>query len=149
MDIRVYFPYNETEIKQLYASVGWTAYTERLSLLIEGFARSLLVLAAYENDELLGIVRAVGDGSTILYIQDLLVFPAHQRKGVGSALLQAALRQYPHIRQTVLITDDTEKTAAFYSANGFSALSAFGCFGFMKIQTHGGTNGTAIDTDRT
>lgn len=28
MDIRAYTKYNETEILDLYASVGWTAYTD-------------------------------------------------------------------------------------------------------------------------
>ena len=34
----------------------------------------LLVLGAYEQDELLGIIRVVGDGATIIFIQDILIF---------------------------------------------------------------------------
>ena len=47
MDIREYKTYDETEILGLYASVGWTAYTEQPESLRRGFEASLLVLAAY------------------------------------------------------------------------------------------------------
>ena len=90
------------------------------------------MLAAYEGDELLGVVRTVGDGFTVVFVQDLLVDPAYQGKGVGSALLTAVLERFPHVRQIELVTDDTERTVAFYRAMGFSKLSEIGCCGFMK-----------------
>ncbi len=132
MIIKEYTAYREDEILKLYASVGWTAYTEEPDTLKNGFAHSLLVLAAYEGDELLGVVRTVGDGFTVVFVQDLLVDPAYQGKGVGSALLTAVLERFPHVRQIELVTDDTERTVAFYRAMGFSKLSEIGCCGFMK-----------------
>ena len=132
MIIKEYTTYREDEILKLYASVGWTAYTKDPEALKNGFAHSLLVLAAYEDDALLGIVRAVGDGYTIVFIQDLLVDPAYQRKGVGSTLLKAVLERFPHVRQIELVTDDTERTIAFYRSMGFKELSEIGCSGFMK-----------------
>ncbi len=132
MIIKEYTNYRADEIVKLYASVGWTAYTKDPETLKNGFAHSLLVLAAYEDDALLGIVRAVGDGYTIVFIQDLLVSPEHQQKGVGSALLTAVLERFPHVRQIELVTDDTERTVAFYRSMGFRALSEIGCCGFMK-----------------
>lgn len=133
MEIREYQHYNEAEVLSLYASVGWTAYTDHRSALRKGFENSLLTLAAYEGDQLLGIIRAVGDGYTIVFVQDILVFPEHQRKGVGSALLQAVLDRYRHVRQIELATDNTEKTVAFYHAMGFREMSEIGCCGFMKV----------------
>ena len=130
--IREYSAYNEEEILSLYTSVGWTAYTDHPETLKNGFAKSLLVLAAYEGDNLLGILRAVGDGHTIVFIQDILVFPKHQRRGVGSTLIQAALARFPHVRQIELATDNTPKTVAFYKSQGFKELSELGCCGFMK-----------------
>ena len=134
MEIKEYKDYKEDEIYQLYKEVGWTAYTKNMSLLKEGFKNSLLVLAAYENDEFLGIVRVVGDGFTIIFIQDILVFPQVQRKGVGTALLKAVLDRYPNVRQIILATDNTPKTVAFYKSLGFSEFSEINCCGFMKHQ---------------
>ncbi len=132
MEIRDYTDFRKDEILRLYSEVGWTAYTENMAALEEGYKNSLLVLAAYEGDELLGIIRAVGDGCTIVFVQDILVFPGHQRRGVGTALLEAVLKRYPDVRQVELVTDNTPKTVAFYKSLGFSELSEIGCCGFMR-----------------
>lgn len=133
MEIREYRKYYEEEILRLYAGVGWTAYTEQPEALRRGFDSSLLMLAAYEGAELLGLIRVVGDGQTIVFVQDLLVFPEYQRKGVGSALLRAVLKRYENVRQIELATDDTPKTKAFYRSMGFRELSEIGCCGFMRV----------------
>ena len=132
MEIREYKTYNESEILRLYASVGWTAYTDQPEVLRKGFENSMLTLAAYESDQLLGIIRAVGDGHTIVFVQDVLVFPEQQRKGIGSALLQAILDRYSHVRQIELATDNTPNTIAFYKSMGFREMLEIGCCGFMK-----------------
>ena len=133
MEIREYTTYNETEILELYASVGWTAYTKNPDVLRKGFENSMLTLAVYDGEELMGIIRTVGDGYTVVFVQDILVFPEHQRKGVGSALLQAVLDRYSHVRQIELATDNTEETVAFYRSMGFKEMSEIGCCGFMKV----------------
>lgn len=132
MEIKEYTKYNGDEIQELYSQVGWTSYTENLKVLEQGYQHSLLVLAAYENDELLGIVRVVGDGFTVILIQDILVYPKYQRQGVGTALLKAVLDQYSDVRQVQLVTDDTPKTVAFYQSLGFLDFSEIGCRGFMR-----------------
>lgn len=133
MEIKKYEFYNESEIIDLYSSVGWTAYTDNPEALKKGFENSLLILAAYENENLMGIIRVVGDGYTIIFIQDILVFPNHQRKGIGTALIQAVLQRYSHVRQIQLATDNTPKTIAFYKSKGFKEISEIGCCAFMKI----------------
>lgn len=132
MEIRAYTAYNEAEILPLYAQVGWTAYTQDPSALEQGFRHSLLVLAAYEQDALLGLIRVVGDGASVVLVQDLLVYPDRQRQGVGTALLKAVLERFSAVRQIQLVTDDTPKTIAFYRSLGFSDLASLGCRGFMK-----------------
>ncbi len=132
MKITEYKDFNEEEIYRLYSEAGWTAYTENMTALRNGFQNSLSVLAAYEGQELLGIVRAVGDGFTIVFIQDVLVFPEKRRQGVGTALVKAVLDRYPGVRQIELTSDDTPEAAAFYGAMGFSDFLEIGCRGFMK-----------------
>ena len=133
MEIREYTEFESEEIRHLYSEVGWTAYTENMPALEQGYKNSLLVLAAYENDELLGIIRAVGDGFTIVFVQDILVYPEKQRQGIGTALLKAVLDKYPNVRQIELATDNTPKTVAFYKSLGFSEFSEIGCCGFIRM----------------
>ena len=123
MDIREYREYKAEDVLRLYASVGWTAYTDDPAALERGFRHSLLVLA--------GLNRAVGDGATIVFIQDILVAPERQRRGIGTALLRAVLERFNGVRQIELTTDDTPETAAFYRSLGFADFAGLGCRGFM------------------
>ena len=43
------------------------------------------------------------------------------------------ISRYPNVRQIELVTDNTEKTIAFYRSAGFRELSEIGCCGFMKV----------------
>lgn len=129
-------PYTNTDIdslETLYRSVGWISYLRRPNLLKEAFAHSLKVLAAYEDEQLVGLIRAVGDGVSILYIQDLLVHPGHQRKGIGTRLLSEMLDSFPDVNQTVLITDDADETVSFYEAAGFRKVQQVGCCSFIRL----------------
>lgn len=133
MVIKPYTHYNECEILSLYQSVGWSNYYEHPEMLKNAYAGSRCILAAYEDEKLVGIVRAVGDGSSILFIQDILVCPVYQRRGIGTALMQALLERYSHVYQIELATDNTEKTIAFYKSLGFHPLHEIGCCGFTKM----------------
>ena len=132
MDIRTYDRYDEAEVLSLYESVGWVAYTREPQTLRAGFERSLFILAAYEEDQLVGLLRAVGDGQTVVLLQDILVRPDHQRHGVGTALVRAALDRFVGVRQVQLVTDDRAETRAFYESLGFKSLDQLGCKGFMR-----------------
>ena len=132
MQIIPYENYNEAEILALYGAVGWVAYTKDPAALRAGFENSLLTFAAYEGESLIGIIRTVGDGATIVYIQDILVHPDYQGRGVGTELLSAILDRFRAVRQVVLMTDDTEKTVAFYKKAGLTPADEYGCRAFMK-----------------
>ena len=133
MTIKEYDHFQLDEIVNLYESVGWTSYLERVDTLREAYANSLCVLGAYDSENLVGILRAVGDGKTIVFIQDILVLPEYQRQGIGSKLLQAVMERYQDVYQMELLTDDTEKTKAFYRSAGFTASDDLGCLAFIKM----------------
>ena len=133
MKIREYTNYNEDEILRLYTAVGWTAYTENMPALHEGFKNSMLTLAAYEGDELLGIIRTVGDEATIVFIQDIIVLPEYRRRGIGTRLIKAIMERYNDVYQMELLTDNTEKTKAFYCSVGLIPSDAVGCIAFIRM----------------
>jgi GNAT superfamily N-acetyltransferase len=108
------------ELVDLYASVGWSAYTDDRDRLVAGVDASPFVATVRDGDLLVGLARAVSDDATIAYLQDLLVRPSHQRRGVGRALVGAFLDRYAHVRQRVLLTDDDATQHAFYRAVGMT-----------------------------
>lgn len=107
------------EVLALYGAVGWTAYTNDDATLRAALAGSSLVVAARRDGRLVGLARAISDGATICYVQDLLVHPDARRSGVGRALMLAVLERYAGLRQKVLLTDDERGQRAFYEALGF------------------------------
>ena len=110
------------ELVDLYESVGWTTYTRDPDRLHLAVARSLRVVCARDGEKLVGLARVVGDGLTIVYLQDILVVPSHQRQGIGAALMVEALRPFEDVRQQVLLTDDEPRQREFYEAMGFSEI---------------------------
>ena len=130
--IREYIRYNQEEILRLYEKAGWTNYTSNPEMLKNAYANSLKIYAAYDGEMLIGIIRAVGDGFSILYIQDILILPKYQRQGVGTALMEVLLETYKHVYQKVLLTDNSEKTIAFYKSVGFEMDTETGRRAFWR-----------------
>ncbi len=128
--IKEYKDYNETEILNLYKSVGWVNYFNNPDMLKNAYSNSLKILGAYENEKLLGIIRVVGDGHSVVFIQDILVYPEYQRRGIGTALLQQILAEYKHVYQKHLLTENTEKTIQFYKSLGFTMDTDMECRAF-------------------
>ena len=93
------------------------------------------MLGAHDGDRLVGLIRAVGDGETFLFIQDLLVLPSYQRQGIGRQLVNALVDQFPQVRQRVLLTDDQPQTRAFYENIGFVQSSKVGVIAFYQDLT--------------
>lgn len=111
-------PKREAVLK-LYRDAGWTNYTRNPEKLMQAIGASHTLLTAHADEELVGLLRTVGDGTTICYIQDIIVHTTHRRHGIGRELLQRALELHADVRQVVLLTDDTETSRAFYRACGF------------------------------
>lgn len=123
---------NQADVLALYQAVGWNMYTRDPKKLERAIAQSLSVLGAYDGDQIVGLIRAVGDGETILFIQDLLVLPSYQRQGIGQQLVDALVDQFPQVRQRVLLTDDQPQTRAFYENIGFVQSNKVGVIAFYQ-----------------
>ena len=124
--LKEYAVYKEAEILGLYTSLGWTNYTDNPEMLRNAYLNSLNIYGAYVDDKLIGVIRVVGDGYSVIFIQDLLVHPDFQRNGIGTLLLKRMLKEMH------LITEDSEKTISFYKSLGFSDNSDVNCKAFSK-----------------
>ena len=131
--IKEYREYKSEEILHLYEQVGWTNYTTNPEMLENAYRNSLKIFAAYEGEKLLGIIRAVGDGFSIIYIQDILILPEYQRQGIGTALMKTMLDTYKHVYQKALMTDNAEKNIRFYKSVGLEMDTDIECRAFMKV----------------
>jgi ribosomal protein S18 acetylase RimI-like enzyme len=125
---------NFVEVIKLYENTGWTNYTNEPEILKNAISNSLFTLTAWKNDEMVGFIRAVGDGLTILYLQDIIVKDTFQCQGIGSELIKQTLENYKNVRQILLITDIEDKTISFYSKNGFKRTTDLNIAAFIKLK---------------
>ena len=120
------------DVLPLYEAVGWTNYTTKPEMLEVAYKNSLHIIGAFNDDEkLIGVLRGVGDGASILFIQDILVYPEYQHQGIGTKLLQQTLEKYKNVYQIQLATDNSTKTVSFYESNGFTSLTSLNCVSFI------------------
>ena len=120
------------DVLPLYEAVEWTNYTQHPTMLKVAYENSLHMFGAFnEEGKLVGVLRAVGDGASILFIQDILVYPEYQHQGIGTKLLQQTLEKYKNVYQIQLATDDSKKTISFYESNGFTSLTSLNCVSFI------------------
>lgn len=73
-----------------------------------------LNITAYDGNMLVGCLRILTDGYFFGTITELLVLPAHQRRGIGSELLRLAKEHTP----TMLYFGAQPSAEAFYQKNG-------------------------------
>lgn len=120
----------------LYSDAGWTAYTSERETLERAIDNSLFVLTAWSGDQLVGLLRAVGDGETIIYVQDILVLESFRRQGIGRELLTQTLERFKNVRQIILMTDKTNETILFYESCGLTRTENLQLQTFIKQKSH-------------
>ena len=121
------------DVLHLYQAVGWTNYTNQPEMLEKSLAHSLAIYVARDGEEIVGLVRLVGDGFSSVFVQDLIVLPSYQRQGIGSNLMKEALADYKDAYQIQLATEQTEKNLGFYRSLGFETLSTYDCTGMIWV----------------
>ena len=121
------------DVLHLYQAVGWTNYTNQPQMLAQALTHSLSIYLARDGEEIVGLVRLIGDGFSSVFVQDLIVLPTYQRQGIGSTLMKQALSDYKDTYQIQLATEESEKTLGFYRSLGFETLSSFQCTGMILV----------------
>ena len=117
------YRYNEKvsvrALADLREAVGWNRMEKEYG---DAAFASFYHIAVYENELLIGYIDCVSNGVTDAYIQDLMVHPGYQGRGIGTALMQkmiACLKE-KHIYMISVIFEESLKT--FYEKFGFFCM---------------------------
>lgn len=107
------------EYLTLRRAVGWEPLPEEMAR--QGLAGSLWCVVAELAGTIVGIARIVGDGAVYFYLQDVIVLPEHQGRGIGGRLMEAALTWLKeHCSAGALVGLMAAQGAApFYARYGF------------------------------
>ncbi|HXH31268.1 MAG TPA: GNAT family N-acetyltransferase [Bacteriovoracaceae bacterium] len=112
-------------IAQVYRAVGWFRYADDEASLKKAFTNSSYVLLALESNTVVGVLRSISDEVSVHYLQDILVKPGHQRRGIGRELLGRALKRFEHVRSHLLLTDSEDRQLDFYHSAGFENVRTY------------------------
>lgn len=70
-------------------TIGWGNTT--IPQAEKAVKNSIFHLGAFEGDKIIGIGRLVGDGALTWYIEDLIVIPDYQKRGIGTLIMEQLL----------------------------------------------------------
>jgi len=77
------------DYQKLRSAVSWgNMNSEAVAV---GLAHSLYTVYVLCNGTMVGFGRVVGDAATAFYLQDIIVRPDHQGRGVGKMIMDAAM----------------------------------------------------------
>ena len=111
---------NETvsvnDLADLRESVGWSRMDKEYK---NPLLTSYYHIAVYKNEALIGYIDCVSNGVTDAYIQDLMVHPDYQGRGVGTDLMKKMIDylKEKHIYMISVVFE--EKLKPFYEKFGF------------------------------
>jgi ribosomal protein S18 acetylase RimI-like enzyme len=122
MQVRAIQPHELEPARQLLLGAGWERQVTTPEEFASLVAQSQLSLVAVRDGEVVGYLRALTDGLTNGYISMVVVHPAHQRRGIGRALVAAAMGNNEQMTW-VLRAGRSDGVATFYEKLGFSRSS--------------------------
>ncbi len=139
VDIRIITRVDRDSVKKLYRQAGWWEDSDQTpdgSAWIDSMVKgSFCFVGAFVGMELIGMGRAVSDGASDAYIQDVTVRRELRGRGIGARIIRA-ISEYLVSRGIGWIGLVAEPgTEAFYRRLGFEVLEGFSPMRLKKGRT--------------
>ncbi len=129
------------EILALYEAAGWWEGGDPAEIrgIVQG---SLVFVVAVENGRIVGMGRALSDGVSDAWIQDVAVLPSHRRRGIGAAVVQRVTEACLARGVTWVGLVAETGTEHFYGAIGYGRMTGTPMrYGIEDEPGTGGRNG--------
>ena len=107
------------DLADLRESVGWNRLENEYG---NPVMTSFFHIAAYEGNRMVGYIDCVSNGVTDAYIQDLMVHPAYQGRGIGTELMNKMISHLKDKRIYMISVVYEENLKPFYERFGFSNM---------------------------
>ena len=129
IEIKVIAAADRNAVKKLYQEAGWWQQEDESAghcAWIDALVKNSFCFAgAFSGGELIGMGRAVSDGVSDAYIQDVVVLKKFRRAGIGNRIIQKLIGflQERHIGWIGLIAEPG--TQPFYRELGFMPMEGY------------------------
>ena len=109
------------EYESIVASVGFRTH-DRAAVEI-ALANTVFAVCAVDDQEIVGVGRIVGDGAVSFLLTNIMVRPSHQRRGIGTRIVQSLCSQMETVpyKNVVLEVVALPGSQQFYERFGFKA----------------------------
>ena len=105
---------------ELYESTGWNDKDKKSKeQLFNAITNSWYFISAYSNDQLVGCGRVISDKYLHAYINEMIVLPNFQRKGIGKEILNRLLQKILESGIKDIQLFCAKGREEFYIKNGF------------------------------
>ena len=127
VEIKVIETAERDSVKKLYQHAGWWDENDESgdgSAWIDTLVRqSFCFVGAFRDGEMIGMGRAVSDGVSDAYIQDVVVMEKFRGRGIGAAIIQKIIEflQARRIGWIGLVAQPG--TQSFYQRLGFEVMA--------------------------
>ena len=119
MEYRAKCKIDINKITALRESVGWNKMYDSFLKSLDKFYH---YICCFDGDDLVGFIDIVSNGITDAYLQDLMVKPSYQGKGIGTKLMNMAIEKIKTDGIYMIGIIFEENLLGFYKRFGFYPL---------------------------
>ena len=125
MRIAILNSIDEDSFIKLYKDGGWwkESYNANRSFIDKIVKNSFLFVAAFDdNNQIVGVGRALSDGCSDAYIQDVVVLKSSRGQGIGKAIINFLIKELKSHNIDWIGLIGEPNTESFYKQLGFKSL---------------------------
>jgi len=93
-----------------------------------GLSNSQFSVCVIHNDKVIGCGRVIGDGGLYYYIQDVIVLPKYQKRGLGKLIMDSIMKFFDENIQPITFIGlmAAKGQSKFYKQFGFNERPEYG-----------------------
>lgn len=107
------------DLVALYKGAGWWEETDDFSFLDRLVKNSFCFVGAFSGNRMIGMGRAISDGVSDAYIQDVTVLPEYRNKGIGGIIIKELVKFLKENKLSWIGLVGEPGTQSFYERLGF------------------------------
>ena len=112
-------PEDVAAMAELYRENRWIGPEDSAEFIAKGMLDAAVAVAAYSDGKLIGMGRALSDGVSDAYLQDIAVSTAFRRRGIGGGIVRTLVAELRRNGVDWIALVGEPGTESFYRELGF------------------------------